>query len=223
MTINENVGVRDGNSVIEATLHVPNRPLGMVAFAHGAGSSRFSPRNNYVAQVLHQRGIGTLLLDLLTSEEDKVRENRFDIVLLTSRLASAVKWLAADRRARGLPLGLFGASTGSAAALRVASQLPDHVRALVSRGGRPDLAGERDLKRVRAPTLLIVGGDDHHVLQLNELAYALLNCEKRLQVVPGATHLFEEPGRLELVADFATDWFIEWLTIRVPATSTPLI
>jgi len=189
-------------------LEVPPGARGMVAFSHGSGSGRHSPRNRFVAAELRKRGLGTLLLDLLTAEEDQVREARFDIALLTSRLADAVRFLAGHPSTRGLPIGLFGASTGAASALRVAAAIPQVVKAVVSRGGRPDLAGEKALVRVEAPTLLVVGGDDFGVIELNQQARdALTHCRRELVLVPGATHLFEEPGTLEEVARLAGDWF----------------
>jgi putative phosphoribosyl transferase len=193
------------------TLTVPDGALGLVVFAHGSGSSRFSPRNRQVADVLHAVGIGTLLMDLLTAEEEQVdlrtRELRFDIDLLGERVVGAVDWAAA---AQALPFGAFGASTGAAAALVAAAERPEFVKAVVSRGGRPDLAGDA-LPRVRAPTLLIVGGDDPMVLDLNRRAMERLEAETRLEIVPGASHLFEEPGTLDRVAELARDWFVERL------------
>jgi len=194
--------------VIDADLQVPPDATGLVIFAHGSGSSRFSPRNNYVAGELRDERIGTLLLDLLTPQEDEQYRTRFNIPLLTERLLAAVKWL--QRQAggnRALPVGLFGASTGAAAALQVAALPEAHVVAVVSRGGRPDLAGTAALEQVHAPTLLIVGGNDAAVIELNKTAYEALRCEKRVEVVAGATHLFEEPGALEEVAEIACEWF----------------
>ncbi|MNL31234.1 putative phosphoribosyl transferase [compost metagenome] len=182
----------------------------MVLFAHGSGSSRHSPRNRYVAEVLRRRGVGTLLMDLLSVEEERVDERtahlRFDIPLLASRLVGAIDWLQAEPETRSLPVGLFGASTGGGAALVAAAERPAQVRAVVSRGGRPDLAGAA-LSRVEAPTLLIVGGDDPVVIGLNQEAMATMRSERLLRLVPGATHLFEEPGTLEAVARLAADWF----------------
>ena len=194
-----------------ADLEVPANARGAVLFAHGSGSSRHSPRNRYVAKVLNQAGLATLLIDLLTPQEDAERENRFDIVLLVERLAGALCHLQAEPRTARLPVGLFGASTGAAAALEFAAASPDSVRAVVSRGGRPDLASRAALHKVKAPTLLIVGGDDAGVIELNEQAYAALGCEKRLEIVPGASHLFEEPGTLEEVARLAAQWFTRHL------------
>jgi putative phosphoribosyl transferase len=194
---------------VEGALDLPTGASGVVLFAHGSGSSRFSPRNNFVASTLRTAGIGTLLMDLLTPGEDEIYRTRFNITLLTERLALAADWLAAHAAASGLPLGLFGASTGAAAALQLAAER--QVAAVVSRGGRPDLAGQVALARVKAPTLLIVGGRDEGVLQLNESAYLNLNCKKRIDIVPGASHLFEEAGTLEEVARLARDWFRQHL------------
>jgi putative phosphoribosyl transferase len=189
-------------------LELPGAPRGAVAFAHGSGSGRNSPRNRFVAAELHKAGLGTLLLDLLTEDEDLDVVRRFDITLLTMRLAEAVRFLAEHQATRALPIGLFGASTGAASALRVAAAMPQSVRAVVSRGGRPDLAGGKTLARVEAPTLLIVGAEDYGVIELNEEARdALVHCSRELVLVPGATHLFEEPGTLEQVARHAAAWF----------------
>ena len=185
-------------------------PRGIVLFAHGSGSSRHSPRNALVAAALRGAGFSTLLFDLLTEREASDRANVFDIALLSERLAAAADWTANSDAARGLPVGFFGASTGAAAALMAAAGRQD-VRAIVSRGGRPDLAGGA-LVQVKAPTLLIVGGKDPDVLALNREAYGRMHCERRLDVVPGATHLFEEPGALESVVTLARDWFQQHLT-----------
>ncbi|MGE5088289.1 MAG: dienelactone hydrolase family protein [Candidatus Levyibacteriota bacterium] len=197
--------------LLSGTLSRPPQPRGIVAFAHGSGSSRLSPRNVYVARVLFDAGFGALLFDLLTQDEDRDYATRFDIDLLSERLRGATRWLRDEPRARGLPLGYFGASTGAAAALVAAADPHSGVGAVVSRGGRPDLAGAQALGRVRAPTLLIVGGEDHEVIVLNRDAYARLRCEKSLSIVPGATHLFEEPGTLETVAARAAQWFTRHL------------
>ena len=194
---------------LDGMLTVPDASAGIVLFAHGSGSGRFSPRNNFVARALQDAGFATLLFDLLTEGEAQDRANVFDIPLLAERLSMATGWVKQDRDTASLPIGYFGASTGAAAALVAASSGP--VDAIVSRGGRPDLAGTA-LRRVTAPTLLIVGGADTTVLDLNRLALAELGCEKRLTVVPGATHLFEEPGALEAVIDLAGDWFASHLT-----------
>ena len=196
--------------LLEGSLALPEHALGVVVFVHGSGSSRFSPRNNAVARVLRQASIGTLLMDLLTEAEDAIYETRFDIDLLTRRLLQATRWLREQPDAHHLAIGYFGASTGAAAALKAAAILGPSIGAIVSRGGRPDLAQEA-LGRVQSPTLLIVGGSDDVVLQLNRHAYALLNGTKQLVVIPGATHLFEEPGALEEVARLATEWFEQYL------------
>jgi dienelactone hydrolase len=207
MTTTALVHVAAGTATMEGMLELPHDAAGVVLFAHGSGSSRLSPRNNRVARVLRDAGIGTLLLDLLTPHEDSHLHNRFDIFLLTHRLRAAAAWLAAQEATLALPLGLFGASTGAAAALQLAADPAVSVAAVVSRGGRPDLAGVDALRAVEAPTLLIVGGADEPVIALNEQAYAELGCVKRLAIVPGATHLFEEPGTLDEVARLAADWF----------------
>lgn len=196
---------------LDGDLILPPSVKGVVLFAHGSGSSRFSPRNTYVASVLQKAGIGTLLFDLLTHEEDQDYETRFDITLLTRRLFAATAWLREQPQTRELSLGYFGASTGAAAALQAAAQPGNKISAVVSRGGRPDLAGEMALQKVRAPTLLIVGGEDTVVIGLNQQAYALLDCVKEMSIVPGATHLFEEPGTLEQAARKAAGWFVEYL------------
>ncbi|MEM4389175.1 MAG: dienelactone hydrolase family protein [Candidatus Micrarchaeia archaeon] len=209
--IEENVKIPAGRALLEGMLAIPPGARAVVVFAHGSGSSRFSPRNNFVARVLRERGLATLLFDLLTPEEDAVYENRFDIALLTERLIAATQWLLAQPRTKNLAIGYFGASTGSACALRAAAKLGEKIGAVVSRGGRPDLTGE-EITRVRAPTLLIVGGNDFGVVELNRAAFAELKGEKRLEIIPGATHLFEEPGALEKVAELAAEWFAEHLT-----------
>jgi pimeloyl-ACP methyl ester carboxylesterase len=194
---------------------------GLVLFAHGSGSSRHSPRNQAVARTLRQSGMGTLLFDLLTAEEEQTeahtRHLRFNIPFLAERLAGATRWARANTNLRSLDAGYFGASTGAAAALVAAAELGAGIRAVVSRGGRPDLAGDA-LERVTAPTLLIVGGDDTPVIPLNEKAHDRLRCEKELRVVPGASHLFEEPGALEQVAQMAADWFARHLRSGAPGT-----
>ncbi|HEY3376875.1 MAG TPA: alpha/beta family hydrolase [Armatimonadota bacterium] len=194
-------------------LGVPDGASGLVIFAHGSGSSRLSPRNNYVARVLREGGIGTLLFDLLTPVEDREFERRFDIELLTQRLVQTTRWVGQQPALQQLPLGYFGASTGSAAALNAAAELGVEIQAVVSRGGRPDLAAAA-LARVQAPTLLIVGGNDDLVIQMNQHAYEKMSAEKHLAIVPGATHLFEEPGALEAVARLATEWFQRYLTAQ---------
>jgi dienelactone hydrolase len=191
---------------LEGTLTCPEHARGLVIFAHGSGSSHLSPRNTFVARVLQQEGIGTLLMDLLTREEDRSAETRFDIDLLTKRLLQATSWLQKQSETHHLLLGYFGASTGAAAALKAAAMLGESIRAVVSRGGRPDLAADA-LERVQSPTLLMVGGNDEVVLQVNRAAFARLPGKKDLVIVPGATHLFEEPGALEQVAHGAAQWF----------------
>jgi len=199
-----------GTVTLEGALAIPPGAKGVVVFAHGSGSSRHSPRNQFVAQVIRESGNGTLLFDLLTAEEeieDNVRGNlRFDIALLASRLAEVTRWLVARPPARDICIGYFGSSTGAGAALVAATEVGQGIQAVVSRGGRPDLAGDA-LSRVQSPTLLIVGGYDNVVIRLNKEALAELRCERELEIVPGATHLFEEPGALEVVARLATDWF----------------
>ena len=200
-----------GTATIEGMLEIPERAVGLVLFAHGSGSSRHSPRNNYVAGVLRQAGVGTLLMDLLTPEEDSDYARRFDIALLTQRLLDAARWVVSQAPTRDLPLGFFGASTGAAAALEAAAMLGADAKAVVSRGGRPDLASREALATVTAPTLLLVGGFDDVVIDLNQQAYDQLRCEKELVIVPGATHLFEESGTLEEVARQAAAWFARHL------------
>jgi len=208
----EEVRIPFGKVDLEGTLELPADCWRVVVFAHGSGSSRFSPRNTYVAEVLQQRGIGTLLFDLLTRAEDQTYETRFDIALLTERLLAATTWLQKKPDTKDLSIGYFGASTGAAAALQAAAKMGKKVCAVVSRGGRPDLAGAIALRQVTAPTLLIVGGDDYGVIELNQQADALMNCEKKLTLIPGATHLFEEPGTLQQAARSAADWFAQHLT-----------
>ena len=205
------VHIPSGEVELDGELILPPSAKGVVLFAHGSGSSRFSPRNTYVAEVLQQHGIGTLLFDLLTREEDRDYETRFDIALLTRRLLAATAWLQANPTTQAHRLGYFGASTGAAAALQAAAQMGDKIAAVVSRGGRPDLAGEIALSRVTAPTLLIVGAADYGVIELNQQADALMNCEKKLILISGATHLFEEPGTLQQAARSAAGWFARYL------------
>jgi dienelactone hydrolase len=199
---------------LPALLGVPESSAGLVIFAHGSGSGRKSPRNTYVAERLRHAGMATLLLDLLTPEEEQDRRNVFDIPLLASRLTAAKEWTSLVRPIRDLPLGLFGASTGAGAALLAASTAPGRLAAVVSRGGRPDLAGSSALARVRAPTLLIVGSRDLPVIELNRTAMAHLTCEHELVIVPGAHHLFEEPGTLDAVVDHAARWFLTHFEAR---------
>ena len=208
------VHVPAGAVSLEGNLLIPGLATGVVLFAHGSGSSRFSSRNRSVAEVLREGGMGTLLLDLLTQEEELVDTRtahlRFDIELLADRLVAAVQWLAREKATERLKVGLFGASTGAGAALVAAARLPDRISAIVSRGGRPDLAGAA-LPNVKAPTLLIVGGDDKPVIQMNQQAYERMTAPREIVIVPGATHLFEEPGALETVARLARDWFQRYL------------
>ena len=216
------VAIEAGGGTLEGSLTIPELARGVVLFAHGSGSSRHSPRNRHVADALHAGGLGTLLIDLLTQTEEAIdlrtRELRFDIDLLADRLVGATWWLAGEETTRALPVGLFGASTGAAAALVAAAGRADHVAAVVSRGGRPDLAGA-SLPNVRTPTLLIVGGSDGVVVDLNRRAMALMTAPVRLEIVPRATHLFEEPGALDQVARLARDWFVRYLP--APGAESP--
>lgn len=202
---------------LEGILSIPENPRGLVIFVHGSGSSRNSPRNQYVAQTLQEGGLATLLFDLLTAQEEEIdlqtRHLRFDIDLLAKRTVGVLEWLDSQPYAQGLKRGLFGSSTGAAAALIAAADLPDNVGAVVSRGGRPDLAG-KSLAKVQVPALLIVGGNDEPVIDLNEQALAQMRtgAEKKLTIVPGASHLFEEPGTLEYAARLAREWFQTYLT-----------
>lgn len=207
----ELVNIAIDGQFVEGLLAVPASARAVVLFAHGSGSGRLSPRNNFVASALRQAGLATLLMDLLTPLEEPSTVARFDIGLLAHRLALAANWLAGDPDTRDLPLGLFGASTGAAAALQLAATGEYPVYAVVSRGGRPDLTGPSELDQVEAPTLLIVGALDSQVIGLNEAAYAMLNCRKDFKIVAGASHLFEEPGTLEQVAQLAADWFVRCL------------
>jgi putative phosphoribosyl transferase len=208
------VSISVGRIALQGDLRLPEGAGGVVVFAHGTGSSRFSPRNTYVARVLERAGLATLLMDLLTSGEEEVDARtghlRFDVGLLARRLLAATEWLAQQPDTRHLVVGYFGASTGGGAALVAAAERPQAIGAVVSRGGRPDLAGPA-LPRVATPTLLIVGGRDEPVIELNQQAFDQLRCEKRLEIVPGATHLFEEPGTLEQVAELARGWFSRYL------------
>jgi dienelactone hydrolase len=211
------VTVAAGDVTLEGNLAVPPDARGIVVFAHGSGSSRFSSRNRYVAGVLNEGGLATLLFDLLTAEEHEVdvmtRELRFDIPLLSRRMVATVDWLGSESTVSSLPIGLFGSSTGAAAALNAAAERPARVAAVVSRGGRPDLA-MASLPGVESPTLLIVGGLDWQVIEMNRAAEAELEAPCRVEIVEGATHLFEEPGTLEQVAALARDWFLEYLGRR---------
>jgi putative phosphoribosyl transferase len=201
---------------LEGNLNIPHNPRGVVLFVHGSGSSRFSPRNQFVARQLHSTGLATLLIDLLTAreeEEDRYTGHlRFDIQLLSRRVVAATNWLSFQPATRNLKIGYFGASTGAAAALVAAAERLSDVGAIVSRGGRPDLAGPA-LPAVQAPTLLLVGSMDTQVIELNRMAFSLLRCEKRMEIIPGASHLFEEPGTLEEVAELAGEWFTRYLTV----------
>jgi pimeloyl-ACP methyl ester carboxylesterase len=204
------VHIPAGRTILEGTVHIPANAGGLVLFAHGSGSSRLSPRNVFVARELQRVGVGTMLFDLLTQAEAEDRTYVFDIDFLADRLGTAVEWASKAAETSSYAIGLFGASTGAAAALQVAARLPDEIKAVVSRGGRPDLA-LHDLPSVRAPTLLIVGGHDYEVIELNREAFARLRCPKELVVIPGATHLFSEPGTLEQAAQRAADWFVTHL------------
>jgi putative phosphoribosyl transferase len=205
------VQIQAGRAILSGTLHLPKGAGALVLFAHGSGSSRHSPRNQFVARTLNNAGLATLLFDLLTQEEETVdlrtREHRFNIHLLAERLVHATRWAKQQEETRDLRIGYFGSSTGGAAALVAAAEAPQDIGAVVSRGGRPDLAGEA-LPKVQAPTLLIVGGNDDIVIELNEQARDRMRCKVKLEIVPGATHLFEEPGALEKVAQLASDWFL---------------
>ncbi|TAL58100.1 MAG: alpha/beta hydrolase, partial [Bacteroidetes bacterium] len=199
-----------GNESISGELIIPENCSSLVIFSHGSGSSRFSPRNNFVARILNERNIGTFLLDLLTREEDEIYDNRFNIDLLTERLVIATKYLSSFKHSANLEFGYFGASTGAASALKAAAVLPKLIHAVVSRGGRPDLAMDV-AAQVKAPTLLIVGELDYQVIQLNREAFKALKCEKKFEIIPGATHLFEEPGTLNEAALLAGNWFRKYL------------
>jgi dienelactone hydrolase len=205
------VRIQAGRTGLSGNLTIPENAVALVLFVHGSGSSRHSPRNQFVARMLNDARLGTLLFDLLTSEEEaadvRTREHRFNIGLLAERLVQATRWVKQREQTRDSRLGYFGSSTGGGAALVAAAEIPKDVAAVVSRGGRPDLAGDA-LPKVQAPTLLIVGGNDDIVIELNEQAHDQMHCEVKLEIVPGATHLFEEPGALEKVAKLASDWFV---------------
>src|SRR6266436_7190654 len=205
------VQIQAGHAVLSGNLTIPDNAVGLVLFAHGSGSSRHSPRNQFVAHTLNDAGLATLLFDLLTPEEEATdmytREHRFNIGLLAERLVYATQWAKQQEQTRNLRISYFGSSTGAAAALVAAADIPQDVGAIVSRGGRPDLAGDA-LPKVQAPTLLIVGGNDDIVIELNEMARDQMRCEVKLEIVPGATHLFKESGALEQVAKLASDWFV---------------
>ena len=203
-------------AVLSGNLTIPDNAVGLVLFAHGSGSSRHSPRNQFVARTLNRSGLGTLLFELLTPEEEALdiytREHRFNIGLLAERLMHATKWAGQQKETRDLCIGYFGSSIGGAAALVAAAELPQDVGAVVSRGGRPDLAGDA-LPKVQAPILLIVGGNDDIVIELNAMARDQMRCEVRVEIIPGATHLFEEPGALEQAAKLASDWFVNHIGV----------
>jgi len=205
------VEIQAGRAVLSGNLIIPQKAVALVLFAHGSGSSRHSPRNQSVARTLNDAGLATLLFDLLTQEEEamdmRTREHLFNIGLLAERLVHATKWAKQQKHIRDLRVGYFGSSTGGGAALVAAAEIPQDADAVVSRGGRPDLAGDA-LPKVQAPTLLIVGGNDDIVIELNEMARDQMRCEVKLEIVPGAAHLFEEPGSLEQVANLASDWFV---------------
>src|SRR5947209_19923362 len=206
------VRIPANRAMLDGNLTTVDQTKAFVLFAHGSGSSRHSPRNQFVARTLNHAGLATLLFDLLTPEEESVdlytREHRFDIGLLAERLVYATKWAKQEKQTQDFDIGYFGSSTGGGAALVAAAELPEKVGAVVSRGGRPDLAGDA-LPKVRAPTLLIIGGNDDIVIELNEMARDQMRCEVKLEILPGATHLFEEPGALEKVASLASDWFVK--------------
>jgi putative phosphoribosyl transferase len=208
------VQIPAGRAVLSGNLTIPEKAVALVLFAHGSGSSQHSPRNQFVARTLNRAGLGTLLFDLLTPEEEALdsytREHRFNISLLGERLMHATKWARQQEETRDLRTGYFGSSTGGAAALVAAAELPQDIGAVVSRGGRPDLAGDA-LVKVQAPILLIVGGNDDNVIQLNEMARDQMRCDVKLEIIPRATHLFEEPSALEQVAKLASDWFVDYL------------
>ncbi len=206
----ENVNIPINGVAVEGVLRIPHNPRGIILFAHGSGSGRHSARNNFVASILRQARVASLLFDLLTEEEDLIYENRFDIELLTKRLTFATNWARKQPETGNLKVGYFGASTGAAAALKAAARIGSDIRAIVSRGGRPDLAMD-EIENVKSPTLLIVGENDPKVIELNNIAFQSLNTTKRVEIVPGATHLFEETGTLEKTAELARDWFKKYL------------
>jgi dienelactone hydrolase len=214
LPISKEILIRINGKSIFGNLKIPEKAEGLIIFAHGSGSSRFSTRNNYVAGILNKNNLGTLLFDLLTAEEEKIdnytAEYRFNIKLLAKRLIDVTDWLIKEPSLKNLKLGYFGASTGAAAALAAAAKRPDIIYAVVSRGGRPDLAME-SLQGVKAPTLLIVGGEDFEVIELNRTAYENISAKKKLEIIPGATHLFEEPGALEEVSRLSAEWFTRYL------------
>lgn len=206
----EDINIPLSSVTLKGELVIPDNAFGIVVFSHGSGSSRFSPRNKMVGELMQQHGMGTLLFDLLTEEEDRVYENRFDIDMLVGRLIQATEWLMQYKVTKNLPVAYFGASTGAASALRAAAYFGENIKAVVSRGGRPDLALNA-LPMVAAPTLLIVGQMDVPVIKMNKLAFDQLHCIKEMKIIPGATHLFEEPGKLIEIADIAIDWYKKYL------------
>lgn len=211
LSVNAEVEISAGDALLDGTLRIPQEATGLVVFVHGSGSSRLSTRNQAVARALNNAGLGTLLFDLLTRQEELVDAAgatlRFDIGFLAKRVLAATYWLKREQRTADLTPGYFGASTGAAAALFAASEQNEHIGAVVSRGGRPDLATKTVLKKVTCPTLLLVGANDHEVIKLNEQAFKHLSCKKEMRIIPAAGHLFEEPGRMEIVSDFASRWF----------------
>jgi len=208
--INQSVEIPVGQVVLEGILNVPKDASGIVIFVHGSGSSRFSPRNSFVAEYLQENGFATLLFDLLTSKEDEIYENRFDIDLISERLKIVTEWVVKQKNTSDLKIGYFGASTGSAAAIKVAVDLEKKISAIVSRGGRPDLAAT-EVSDLNTPILLIVGGNDKIVIELNSMIFDKIRTNKKMEIIPGATHLFEEPGALEEVACLAAEWFEKYL------------
>ncbi|WP_282074294.1 dienelactone hydrolase family protein [Maribacter aquivivus] len=204
------VNIQIDGVILKGNLVIPKNSIGLVIFSHGSGSSRLSPRNNLVAEVLQKNDLATLLFDLLTEDEDSVYKNRFDIDLLTLRLIDVTQWVQQQKETKNLSLGYFGASTGAASALRAAAFYEETIKAVVSRGGRPDLA-LNDINKITAATLLIVGGNDEVVIELNEKAYQKLQCQRKLEIIPNASHLFEEPGKLNEVAQISASWFAMYL------------
>lgn len=210
---NKEINIHVSDDVdLKGNLNLPNKPKAFVIFSHGSGSSRFSSRNRFVAQLLNRQNIATLLTDLLTEEEDKNFENRFDIDLLTERLVKVTNYVIQISDLKDLKVGYFGASTGAASAVKAAAQLKDTIQAIVSRGGRPDLAGD-SLSEIVVPTLFLVGSLDRQVIKLNNQAFNKLKCEKQIQIIEGASHLFEEPGKLNEVAQIAVEWFEKYLVL----------
>jgi dienelactone hydrolase len=208
--LNKNIDIKIGSLILPGILNLPRGAKSLIVFAHGSGSSRLSPRNNFVAEILQKNNFATLLFDLLTEKEDEIYENRFDIDLIAKRLIEATEWLLKNPETSALAIGYFGASTGSAAAIKAAIVLKKEIKAVVSRGGRVDLA-EDVLEKLSTPILLIVGGSDEDVIELNQKSYEKIKSQKKIEIIPGASHLFEEPGALEKVADIAAKWFSEYL------------